>query len=230
MNQPATTETTDIDLGGGKPWFYRGLRAVVMVWFKLWFRLDITGQENIPTRGGFILAPGGHRSILDTPLAAATTPRILRFMGAEKYFATPGLGPLLLALGGFPVERSTTDREALRLAEMLLRSGDPLVIFPESTRFSGPVVEPIKEGAAFMACRTGVPIIPVGIGGAERAMSIGARFIRPSKCSLVIGEPIVPPERVDGARVKRSTVQAVSADLQTTLQRLFDQAQISAGA
>ncbi len=217
------------DLGGGSPRLYRAVRAFAMFLFRVLFRLEVIGAENVPTSGGFVLAPGAHRSILDTPLAAASTTRILRYMGAEKYFATPGLGKFLLAVGGFPVERAMADREALRLSELILASGDPLVIFPESTRYQGPVVAPIKEGAAFLACRTGVPIVPIGIGGAERALPIGGRWIRPRKCVIVIGEPIIPPERVDGARVKRSTVKAISQELHETLQDLFDQAQIRAG-
>ncbi len=200
-----------------------------MFLFRILFRLEVVGAENVPTKGGFVLAPGAHRSILDTPLAAASTPRILRYMGAEKYFATPGLGKFLLAVGGFPVERAMADREALRLAEMILVSGDPLVVFPESTRYQGPVVAPIKEGAAFLAARAGVPIVPIGIGGAERALPIGGRLIRPRKCVIVVGQPIMPPERVDGERVKRSTIKALSQQLHETLQELFDQAQIRAG-
>ncbi|MEZ5379710.1 MAG: lysophospholipid acyltransferase family protein [Acidimicrobiales bacterium] len=221
-------ETTP-DLGGGSPRLYRAVRIVAMFLFKVMFRLEVVGEEHVPTEGGFVLAPGAHRSILDTPLAAATTPRILRYMGAEKYFATPGLGRFLLAVGGFPVERHMADREALRLSELILAAGDPLVIFPESTRYQGPVVAPIKEGAAFLACRAGVPIVPVGIGGAERALPIGGRIIRPRKCTIVIGKPIMPPERVAGERVKRSTVKAISQQLHDSLQELFDQAQIRAG-
>ncbi len=200
-----------------------------MFCFRVLFRLEVIGAENVPTSGAFILAPGGHRSILDTPLAAATTPRILRYMGAQEYFAIPGLGTFLYAVGGFSVDRAMADREALRVSEQILAEGDPLVIFPESTRHTGPVVAPIKEGAAFVACRAGVPIVPVGIGGAERALPIGGRFIRPRKCAIVIGEPIMPPERVDGERTKRSAVKAMSAELHDELQNLFDQAQIRAG-
>ncbi len=151
-------------------------------------------------------------------------------MGAEKYFAIPVLGRFLLAVGGFPVERAMADREALRLSEMILAGGEPLVVFPESTRHDGPIVAPIKEGAAFLACRAGVPILPVGIGGAQRALPKGGRFVRPRKCTLVIGQPILPPARVDGERVKRSAVKAMSAELHETLQTLFDEAQIRAGA
>ena len=209
---------------------YRAIRTFVLVVAKVLLRIEVSGQENVPTSGGFILAPGGHRSILDTPVTSLSGDRILRYMGAESYFSAPVLGGFLRAMGGFPVERSMTDRLALRLSEEVLRNGEPLVVFPEGTRQEGPIVQPLKEGAAFLACRAEVPIVPVGLGGFQRAMPKGARYIRPTKTAIIVGQPIYPPTRVDGARVKRSTVRSVSEELHETLQVLFDQAQIRAGA
>jgi 1-acyl-sn-glycerol-3-phosphate acyltransferase len=196
---------------------------------KLLVRVDVSGLHHIPETGGFILAPGGHRSILDTPMAGLASPRVLRFMGAETYFNIPVLGSFLRAMGGFPVERAMTDRLALRLSEEVLRNGEPLVVFPEGTRQEGPIVQPLKEGAAFLACRAEVPIIPVGLGGAERAMPKGARYVKPSKVTIIVGEPIYPPERAEGERVKRSAVRSLSDELRERLQDLFDRAQITAG-
>lgn len=224
------------DLGSrGRPlsrlsrWFYRATRALFMSFFAIWLRLSVTGREHVPQTGGFILAPGGHRSILDTPVAAATSTRIYRYMGAEKYFQIPGLSWFLRSVGGFPVQRDATDREALRLSQDLLASGEPLVIYPEGTRFSGPEVQPLQNGAAFLACRAQVPIVPVGLGGTERAWPKGGRFIRPSKVCLVVGEPLVPPIPEDGKRVKRSAMKAYNEQLHARLQELFDEAQERAG-
>lgn len=209
--------------------FYAVARMLVLAWMNVWFRIEVHGAANVPARGGFVLAPGAHRSILDTPLVGAVSPRMLRYMGAEKYFAAPGLGWFLRAVGGFPVERELADRKALRLSESVLADGEPLVVFAESTRGSGPIIGDLKEGAAFLACRVGVPILPVGIGGAERAMPIGGRFIRPAKIVLVIGSPLVPPASAGVERVKRSEVRALTIELGTRLQELFDEAQIRAG-
>ncbi len=154
---------------------------------------------------------------------------MFRFMGAESYFATPGLGWFLRSTGGFPVERSSTDREAMRLAEDVLRSGEPLVVFPESTRHSGPEVQPLKDGAAFIAARAGVPLVPVGIGGGERSWPKGQKLPRPTRMSIVVGTPICPTQRETGERVKRSEVRRLSAELQRSIQELFDTAQQRVG-
>lgn len=208
---------------------YRAIRSLLRAACVSWFRLEVTGRENLPASGGFVLAPGGHRSILDTPIVSLAGYRVLRYMGAETYFNIPGLGWFLRAMGGFPVERSATDRTAMRLAEWVLRNGEPLAVFPEATRQEGPLIQPLKEGAAFLAHRAEVPIVPVGIGGAERALPKGSYFPRPRKVTMVIGEPIMP-NREPGARVKRSQVRAMTEQLSADLQVLYDEAQIRAGA
>lgn len=209
---------------------YLVLRFLLRLIMRGAFRIEVLGRENLPATGGYVLAPGGHRSILDTPTVALAGPRVLRYMGAENYFKIPGLGWFLRAMGGFPVERAATDRQALRLAEWVLNNGEPLAVFPEGTRQQGPLIQPLKEGAAFLACRTGVPIVPVGIGGTERAMPKGAKFVRPRKVTMVIGAPIRPVARAEGERVKRSEIRRVTQELHDSLQALFDEAQIRAGA
>ncbi|MEZ5341629.1 MAG: lysophospholipid acyltransferase family protein [Acidimicrobiales bacterium] len=209
---------------------YRGLQGVLRTLARGWFRFRVEGIENVPSTGGFVVAPGAHRSILDTPLTAMAIPRHMRFMGAEKYFAIPIFGSFLRIVGGFPVERSATDREALRIAEEILRGGDPLVIFPEATRYEGPVVQPLKEGAAFLASRAQVPILPISIGGAERSLGIGRYLPRPTKIHVIIGAPLGPPTSGDGGRVKRSAIKAKTDELQAVLQDLFDRAQASVDA
>lgn len=208
---------------------YRSLWWILRGYFRLFHRITIVGSENIPDKGPFVLALGAHRSILDTPLAAMTSKRLLRYMGGEAYFNIPVFGAFLLLVGGFPVERDVTDRQALRLSEDLLRAGHPLVIFPEATRGSGASVGEVREGTAFIAARAGVPIVPVGIGGSERALGIGAKLPKPTKLALVVGVPIQPPVSTDGGRVKRSQVNAFSEELTDEMQSLFDQAQSLVG-
>lgn len=218
------------ELSGGSRRFYKGFRVFALALFRVWTRLEIRGSENVPETGGFVFAPGGHRSLIDTPASAVASPRLLRFMGAEDYFSVKGLGWALRAVGGFPVQRGTTDRAALRLAEEVLRSGEPLVVFPEATRFSGSRVRPFKEGAMFLASRAQVPVIPVGLGGGERAWPKGKFLIRPRKMVIIVGEPLQPPAAAEGTRVKRSQIKAATNDLHERIQTLFDEAQVAAGA
>ncbi|MEM8924093.1 MAG: lysophospholipid acyltransferase family protein [Actinomycetota bacterium] len=216
-----------LELEGAARVTYRVLRTLLRTVCRIWFRFDVVGREHLPATGGFVLAPGAHRSIIDTPMVSLAGPRVLRYMGAESYFNIPVFGWFLRAMGGFPVERSATDRQAMRLAEWILSNGEPLAVFPESTRGEGPIVGELKEGAAFLACRTGVPIVPVGIGGGQRALPKGQNVAWPRKITMVIGEPLYPPAKE--GRVKRSQVKGLTAELHERLQVVFDEAQIRAG-
>lgn len=110
----------------------------------------------------------------------------------------------------------------------LLEGGEPLVLFPEGERKSGPIVQPLFEGATYIASKTGAPIVPVGIGGSEKAMPKGAKFIRPKKLHVIIGSPITV-STVGSSKEQREAMRAATTDLHTELQRLFDLAQTRAG-
>ena len=106
--------------------------------------------------------------------------------------------------------------------------GEPLVLFPEGERKAGPLVQPLFDGAAYVAIKAGVPIIPVGIGGSQKVMGKGATFIRPRKLHVIIGAPITAPDGRADER-QRVVVREVTAQLHRELQRLFDAAQVRAG-
>lgn len=207
--------------------FYWLGRAVCVGFCRLWMRTTVEGLEHVPRTGAFILAPV-HRSNLDTPIVAACTKRRLRYMGKDSLWRKPAAAWLFSALGGFPVSRDMADREALDRCIDVLAGGEPLVLFPEGERKNGPLVQPLKEGAAYIAIKAGVPIVPVGIGGSERVMPKGSKMIYPRKVHVVIGAPIVAD--TGAGRVTRSARAAMTAQLSSELQRLFDAAQIRAGA
>ncbi len=203
------------------------VQNLLRVVFKLYFRLSIEGKENIPTSGPFILAPI-HRSYLDT-LFQAPVPRRLRFMGKDSMWKNRYAAYFLSTFGGFPVSRDQADREAMQTTVDLLERGEPVVLFAEGERKRGPRVYPLKDGAVYIAARTGVPIVPMGIGGSEAAMPKGRNLIYPVKVHLVVGKPIPAPERKESGRVSRQAVQETSELLREQLQELFDQAQERCG-
>jgi 1-acyl-sn-glycerol-3-phosphate acyltransferase len=201
---------------------YQTVRAIVVGFCRTWCRMTVRGREHVPAEGAFLLAPV-HRSILDTPISSGVTRRRMRFMGADKYWKQPQFGRLLSALGGFPVTRGSADREALKRCIEVLETGEPLVLFPEGERKSGTAVQPLFDGATYIAVKAGVPIVPVGIAGSERAMPKGAKFIFPRKVWVEVGAPIVPPTGLSG-RAQRDAVRELSHVLHAELQRLLDEA------
>jgi 1-acyl-sn-glycerol-3-phosphate acyltransferase len=221
------TETFLAGNGIGSRFFYQFVRMIVVVFCRTYMRMTIEGRENIPTTGPFVLAPV-HRSYIDTPIASGCTRRRMRFMGKDSLWKKQPFRWILSALGAFPVTRGSADREAIVRCISVLQGGEPLVLFPEGERKEGPVVQPLFDGAAYVACKAGVPIVPVGIGGSEFVMGKHHRLIHPHKVHVIIGCPMTVPASVDG-RMPRSAVKETSAMLHAELQRLFDEAQRKAG-
>jgi 1-acyl-sn-glycerol-3-phosphate acyltransferase len=207
---------------------YRVERVIFESVLGAWFRPHVTGREHIPARGSVILAPV-HRSFADFGFAAFCTNRKLFFMTKDEMWKNKWLGRLLLSVGAFPVHRESADREALQRAEEILKRGEALVLFPEGTRRTGPVIEDLLEGATFLSARTDSPIVPIGIGGSDLAMPKGSTIPKPHKIQVVIGPAIPPPPRTGGGRVSRSAVHAATEDLVGQLQLVYDQARARTG-
>ena len=209
--------------------FYRFGRFIVSGGTRLYTRMSIVGRENLPVSGLYVLAPV-HRSYIDTPIAGCVTTRRLRFLGKDSMWESKWFGWVLSSLGAIPVTRGSADREAMKRAITVLEAGEPLVLFPEGERKSGPVVQPMFGGAVYIALKAGVPIIPVGIGGSERVMPKSAKWIYPRKVRVVIGEAIYPniPDAA-GGRIPRSAISEQSDRLHAELQRLFDMSMVGVG-
>lgn len=198
----------------------------------------VVGAERLPATGAYVLAPV-HRTNLDWLTAARVTRRRLRYLVKDEVWRRSALaGRLIEALGAFPVDRAAADREALATALEVLAAGEPLVIFPEGTRRSGPTVGEVRDGASYLALRAGVPIFPVGLGGMEASMPRGARLPRPRRVVVVVGEAIEPASFLSEAaghgragragRVPRSAVKALSTTLRAALQAVHDEAEAAA--
>lgn len=206
---------------------YGFARGVLLTLSKLLFRIKISGTENVPKYGVFIVAPS-HRSYFDTPFASFITRRRVRFMAKEELFKNPIGAKLFLALGGIPVKRgSASARSATKAVQAALESGEPAAVFPEGTRSHGPTIAPLFDGAAYLAVKLGCPIVPVGIGGSEEILASGKKLPKLHRVSVKVGAPIMPAP--DASTRRRSDLVALSDEVMKSLQTLFDAANLEAG-
>ncbi|MGH9282645.1 MAG: lysophospholipid acyltransferase family protein, partial [Acidimicrobiales bacterium] len=189
---------------GAQLFAYRIVRNILVGFSRVYWRLTITGKEHLPD-GPYVVAPV-HRSNIDTVLVAGISRRRLRYMGKDALWRFRPFGWVISALGAFPVKRGSADRAALRTCLEVLGLGEPLVVYPEGGRRSGASVGDISEGAAYLALRAGVPLVPVGIGGSERAMTKGSPLLRPVRTAVVIGPPIPLPVGEGPSRAPRRVV------------------------
>jgi len=201
---------------------YRTTRFFIRQVLWRFFRVTVEGEHHLPAEGAVIIAPV-HRSNLDVLLVNSISERRVRSLAKQSMFMSRiGLW-LFSALGAIPVERGTADREALRASTMLLDRGEPLMIFPEGTRQSGPEVGEVFDGAAYLSGKTGAPVVPVGFVGTEEALPSGSKRVKRSRVRIVIGEPI-EPERGETGRVSRTQREEFSKRLRAALQDLMDRA------
>jgi len=158
------------------------------------------------------------------------TRRRLRYMGKESLWKNRFGAWFFTMARGFPVERGAADRAALRACLEVLEQGEPLVLFPEGTRQSGPQITELFDGPAWLAARAQVPVLPVGLGGTERAMGKGAKLPRPLRLSVVVGQPLLPPAPAEGRdRPSRKAVRDFTERLSVAIQEQFAEAQELAG-
>ncbi len=149
----------------------------------------VRGQENIPKKGGFIIA-SNHCSFLDPPTIGAGCPRRLNYMAKDGLFKIPVIADILRNVSAFPVKREAADRTAIREALRRLERGEGLVLFPEGTRQPEGVLGQAEPGIGFLAAKSGAVVIPAYLKGTGSALPKGAKFLRKSKVTLVFGEQI----------------------------------------
>ncbi len=186
----------------GKLWYDVGSGVTAALWWP--GRMKVTGRENIPRSGPFILAPN-HVSYVDPPVAGAGIRRIRRmcYMAKAELFRIPGLRSLIRSWA-FPVHRGSADREAIRTSLKVLESGGGLVMFPEGGRAPGPgALLPGELGVAMVAARAGnVPVVPCGLVGVHRCLPHGRPLLIPYPIEVRYGKPLELP-MLSGERVRK---------------------------
>ena len=174
---------------------YELSKQIVWAIFRIFFSLEYRGIENVPERGAAIIA-GNHPSYLDPILVGLPLKRRIRFMAWDALFRVPVLGPIVRALGAFPVDLTPGKGEAAyQEALKVLEDDHVLGIFPEGQRSDSRLMGGLRSGVARLAVATGAPIVPVTIGGATRVWPKWKLLPRPAKLIVSFHEPIVLAER-----------------------------------
>lgn len=165
-------------------------------------RVRIRGEENIDSSRNYVFV-GNHLSLFDTPVVLGNVPVRFLFLVSSKYVELPFLGTHLRRSGHFSVDQDDP-RSALKTmtqaAQAARRKNLSILLFPEGSRAPGEMAE-FKEGAAYIAIKAGVPVIPFAIQGTRKVLPIGSVHIRGGVVDLLYGEPI-PTE---GYAVKNRT-------------------------
>jgi len=206
----------DQDLSEGKRQYslkirgwYRVVRGVVGFLLRILCKLDIRGREHIPEEGPYLLLTN-HLHWLDPPVLAVAFPYRAHLFAAEKWERHWLLGPLFRSLDAIFVQRGEVDRQALRQALAVLKNGGILGMAPEGTRSKTGGLQRGRNGAAYMAFRTGAKMVPVVISGQEQVFA-SLRRGRRATVRVLFGEPFEPPPVAGKATAEQ--VHALSKEI-----------------
>ncbi len=157
--------------------FYIFCRFLLFISFKTLFFFKSSGRENLPKKGGCIIA-SNHLSYLDPIVLSIASPRILSFMAKQELFENPFFGGLISALNAFPLERGTADLKSIRFAINKLKDEGTLIIFPEGTRSTSGKIKEGQAGVSMLAVKSKSPVVPTYIEGTDIALPSGSKKIR----------------------------------------------------
>jgi 1-acyl-sn-glycerol-3-phosphate acyltransferase len=204
------------------PLLYTIGKLTVAPALRLAFRPHVEGLEHIPATGGAIFA-GNHLSVADELLLGTVVPRHLAFWAKSEYFKGTGVKGafskfVLTGLGAIPVERAggRAALSAFDAAIPVLKAGDLVAVYPEGTRSPDGRLYRGRTGTARLAVAAGVPVIPVGVIGTDKAQPIGTRVPRPGRAEITIrfGKPLDFTGRSDDRASLREMTDEMMAEIQ----------------
>ncbi len=201
-------------------WWFNQLYVGVM------HRLIVENEPPLPSEGPAILI-SNHTCGIDHLILQAGTRRLLGFIIAQEFFDHWLYHPFCKAIGCIPVKRDGRDQAAIRAALKTLKEGRVLPIFPEGriNPTSGREFLEPKPGAAYIALRAGVPVIPAYIRGTPATNEIGPSLMTPSHSRLRFGPPVDLSDLKEEGRDKEHLEKATER-LMDAIKALHDQARI----
>lgn len=186
------------------------VKDILKVYFGIFYRVKITGMENVPKEGGLILC-ANHIGQLDMFFIAYKIKRLVHYMAKAELFKNPILKWFLTNVGAFPVKRGTGDIGAVKTVYKMLKSGKIVGIMPEGTRTKGKEHVKAKSGAAMFALSADVPILPVGISGSYKLFT---------KVNVNIGKPFKLEH--DGKKATQEELAAMSEEIMKKIYALVE--------
>lgn len=206
-----------------RSWFFHPGAAIIGGFCRLFFGLRVEGVERIPRSGAFIVV-ANHCSNLDPPMLGWATGhqvgRIVHFMAKIEMRGWPVIGWLATQSGVYFVRRGEGDRAAQRFSLEALADGRPIAVFPEGTRSRDGRMRDFKDGAAYLALRSGAPVLPVGISGSQGMFPGRSRLPHRTRVTIRIGEPISLSDGMSG-RVDRDLLATATARLRAAVAELL---------
>ena len=159
------------------------------IFFKLYFRWEVYGTENVPKKGPVLIA-SNHASYLDPPLVGSSLKRDMHYLARDTLFLNPVAGKILRYVNAVPVDRDGSGISGMRNIMEQLNQEHGVILFPEGTRSKDGHLQPGKTGVSLIVIRCPVPVVPVRVLGSFEAYGRGQKFPHPHKVLIRFGKPL----------------------------------------
>ncbi len=183
--------------------------SVVSPMLHAYFGGKIYGVENVPQTGGLVIV-SNHASYFDPPIVSNCVCRPVAYMAKEELFKIPVLAQAIKLYGAYPVSRGTADRGAIKYALEYLENGWAVGVFLEGTRTRDGRVHDPKRGAALLAAKAKVPLLPVSLWGSEKIVQPGTPIPRKVPLTIRIGKLIATPSSTSKEELEAVTHQCAN--------------------
>lgn len=197
-------------------------------YFDTVFRPWVVGDENIPKKGGVIIA-GNHLSVIDSFVAPLVIDRRVYYLAKSDYFTGKGIQGRLIswfmqAVGQLPIDRSggKASEASLNTALKVLGRGDVLGIYPEGTRSPDGKLYRGRTGVARMVLEGRVPVVPCVVIDTERVMPPGTAIPRAARMGIIYGKPL-DFSRYYGMTGDRWILRSITDEIMYEINRLGEQ-------
>lgn len=215
MNAPPSVAAPDNQTTYRVSWTLRARREILRIlvrWiFKVLCRVKVSGFENIPSDGAYIVAYN-HISLYEPPLVGSFWPEQPEALAGHDVFQRAGQNIFVRLYEAIPVRRGEYDRQAIDLMARVLQSGHPLLIAPEGGRSHETSLRRGQPGVAYLMDLLGVPVVPVAVQGTTDDMLRRALLGQRPRLHMRIGEPIQMPP-IHGRGAERRAMRQANADL-----------------
>ncbi len=186
---------------------------------KVFGRMQVSGQENIPREGGVMIC-ANHISYADPPVLGAGAPRQIHYMAKIELFQIPVLGFLIKHVGAFPVQQRTADRAALKTAIDYLNKGEVVGMFPEGQRVFGGKLGEALPGVGMIVLRAKAPVIPTALIDTDKLLVPHKMLPRFSHVKVVYGEPLTFEDLYD--KPSREGIEEVGKRIMAAIGELIE--------
>lgn len=183
--------------------------SVVAPVLKFYLQGRVYGMEHVPQKGPLVIV-ANHASDFDPPLLSCSVRRPVSYMAKEELFKVPILSQAITLYGAYPVKRGSPDRSAIRAALGQLENGWAVGIFLSGTRTPDGRISEAKLGAAMIAAKAQVPILPVSLWGTHRILPKGVKWPRSVPITIRIGQLLPPPDSSQRDALEERTAQCVA--------------------